>query len=529
MKAWRVLRSTARLFFVFFVVMAGRVHGEEAPAVLLRQCRVLERYGHFPRLAAVAERLCRSAPRWPEAWRLRARALEELGREGGAREAWKRVLTLDEGHVEAICALATMDARHGALERAREALSRVAATERMRSSVQVAEAVLSHRRGHVPAAHRLLQQAMATAAGSSVPWLLRADLLVEEGRVDEACQTLSSLLRHRPEHPLVLSLRGMLRLREGSFQGAIDDLERALRLDEGAEKLYPLLIRAYEGLGQPSEALAVARMGLERHPENTHLSRLCVILSERLSLASRGSEERQGQLVLRWGQEVDEGRRRWLRKVLSLLHERAGHPFRSAGTPAPAEVRINFLGQVPRGMPAHYDFDLDELFVDSKLFGGESLVARQRAVAILLHELSHLHAFHAGGQRAFSRRALWLVEGLAELQARGLPAQGATAGARRAGTRPSDPIPGEDRRGEKILDGLSRSLAISTAVGDDLRRKAYRTAHRLVGRLVRSAGGLEAFLKSWPEALRRYGRGERHEQILEACWGQHLKSLIAER
>ena len=154
----------------------------------------------------------------------------------------------------------------------------------------------------------------------------------------------------------------MLRLGESDFRGAADDLERALRVDPGAGRLYVLLIRAYEGMGRLSEALAVARLAVERLPEDEHLRRLSVILDERLRLASAGAEERRGKLRLRWGRLTEE-RRAWIRKVLDLLVERARAPFRTAGAPAPATLRISFLERTPRGMPAHYDYEADELFV----------------------------------------------------------------------------------------------------------------------------------------------------------------------
>jgi len=96
--------------------------------------------------------------------------------------------------------------------------------------------------------------------------LMRAVDLIEEGRHDAAEAVLDSLIEGEPEFAEAYHQRGIVRYLRGVLWAALEDYERAARLEPCHFGAMAGSGRVHADLGQPLEALAAYRRALRVHP-----------------------------------------------------------------------------------------------------------------------------------------------------------------------------------------------------------------------------------------------------------------------
>jgi tetratricopeptide (TPR) repeat protein len=122
----------------------------------------------------------------------------------------------------------------------------------------------------------LINEALRQDPGLAAAHFNRAVVLMSQGRKPEALASIDSLFACRAEdaEPLIRTadfwfMKGTLKLDQEDYQGAIDDLSRALELDP-VEPATALLNRglAWMGLGQPDRALQDTDEAIVLAPDN---------------------------------------------------------------------------------------------------------------------------------------------------------------------------------------------------------------------------------------------------------------------
>jgi tetratricopeptide (TPR) repeat protein len=104
---------------------------------------------------------------------------------------------------------------------------------------------------------------------ASPPWLAHvyAQALIGQARLDEAVEIIDEAIRQRPDHPAMYALKGAARLEAGDRPGAIDELEKALLLDDGLTPARILLGWIYSLMGNTTLAGNVYKNVVARAPE----------------------------------------------------------------------------------------------------------------------------------------------------------------------------------------------------------------------------------------------------------------------
>jgi predicted O-linked N-acetylglucosamine transferase (SPINDLY family) len=90
----------------------------------------------------------------------------------------------------------------------------------------------------------------------------------QAGRLGEAEQIYQQILAAAPSCAEALHLLGIVRLQHRDFPGAIEQIERAIRIDPGQAVFFSNLGEAYRHLGRNPEAIACYRRALELQPQS---------------------------------------------------------------------------------------------------------------------------------------------------------------------------------------------------------------------------------------------------------------------
>ena len=101
----------------------------------------------------------------------------------------------------------------------------------------------------------------------SAPSFAAALDLYESGRLGDAEAVLDRLLAEQPDHAPGLHLLGVIALRTGRIDRAIDRIIQAIRIDEGVARYHSHLGNALRLRGWPDKALACYRRALELRPD----------------------------------------------------------------------------------------------------------------------------------------------------------------------------------------------------------------------------------------------------------------------
>jgi tetratricopeptide (TPR) repeat protein len=87
------------------------------------------------------------------------------------------------------------------------------------------------------------------------------------GRIEEAAQIYASLLKDKPDNPIVLHLMGVVRLQLRDFEKAVELISRAVQLHPGEASYYSNLGEAYRNLGQYEQATECLLTALRLKPD----------------------------------------------------------------------------------------------------------------------------------------------------------------------------------------------------------------------------------------------------------------------
>jgi tetratricopeptide (TPR) repeat protein len=209
------------------------------------------------RLAAVLA----AEPGNPRALRMYGEHLLDLGRPKEAHEAFSR-LSADDfeslyGRGRALAALGETGEARAIFERARTLDPRSG-----RVLARLAE--LERDLGNAPAAERLLVEAIGLEPDAEL-YLGLADLLLSSGREAELARVAGGWKGGEAEAAAAYA-RGQILSSQGSFAGALVELERAFRLAPEDDNVEQALANALSGLGRLEEAREHYEVILRRSP-----------------------------------------------------------------------------------------------------------------------------------------------------------------------------------------------------------------------------------------------------------------------
>ncbi len=267
--AWRRLaRVLSELSRVGEAVAAWRKVLEIAPAELEAHAALAELLEAdpavaLPHLRAVAE----ATPKSPEAWRALARALVSLGDTQGAVEAWRRLLKLDDGDIEAHAALAELvgDRKMASLPHLTVLVERgpdlVSARRRL--------ALMLEKAGDKAGARQAFERLIEVAPEDPMPHEKLAELLAADGDAPGALVHLRWLAEAAPERDkawrkLAAALKSL-----GEPIGEADVWRRLLTLLPADPQAHERLATLLEAQGRPADAAVHLRAAAEADPSKT--------------------------------------------------------------------------------------------------------------------------------------------------------------------------------------------------------------------------------------------------------------------
>jgi tetratricopeptide (TPR) repeat protein len=108
-----------------------------------------------------------------------------------------------------------------------------------------------------------LDEAIDRDPGFVPAWQRRGELLHESGRLDDAERAFLEVIARAPEASEGYAGLGKVLLARGDHAGAVERLERAIRLDHGNLAAHYALGRAYRALGRDDEARVELALGEE--------------------------------------------------------------------------------------------------------------------------------------------------------------------------------------------------------------------------------------------------------------------------
>lgn len=111
-----------------------------------------------------------------------------------------------------------------------------------------------------------------------------ADLLLHQGNTAEARQTALSVLERNPDQVLALTVLGMAALENNSAAEAVENLDKAYRLQPSSFRA-GRLARAYELEGKTASALNVLREALNQRPNDPYLLKQHNALAEKTAVS----------------------------------------------------------------------------------------------------------------------------------------------------------------------------------------------------------------------------------------------------
>ncbi len=236
---------------------------------------------------------CRLAPYDPQAW-LSLGDLETLqGQTRAASAAYEKAVALAPDNAVTLCALAQLELKRGRLKRASQLLDRAAAADKSSGRVPFIRAQLLMRTAPAEVALPELRRAVKLEPQLLPAWLLLADIssdLNQTADMEAACRGALSIapsnpdaltilsrakmqsgvsddlkqardlaeqaLAANPQHGAAHAILGILDLRAGRSEAAVEHLENALLSNRGDIEVRANLAKAYQRAGRAEEAKA---------------------------------------------------------------------------------------------------------------------------------------------------------------------------------------------------------------------------------------------------------------------------------
>ena len=386
-----------------------------ADAVLGRVRKLLAVYRLHEAMAALGPYL-QAHPSDADALMLAGQIAEAAGDPRTAQTRYQSAVEQASTSAEAHSRLARALLAQNRLPEAAEQL-RVALTATPAEALTLATAALYHlRRGRYDLSQQYADRALAVDPASKEAALVAADLACNRDDLAGARRTLERLLHDNPADPDGLYMMGVVLFNQRDFQEAQSYLERSSTINTFAAGILRDLAQVLVQNGQLERALATLDRLLERFPDDAPGRSLRSSLTERLELTRHGVQTQVGVFHVVHSPDLPskilDGIVSSFRTACDAICPRLGY--------SPKNVNVWIFEQTQNQLPAFYNHLSDEIIVSRKYFERMDEPEQRRiGLHLVLHEFTHLVAYQRLGQPAFTPRALWLMEGLAELMAGG--------------------------------------------------------------------------------------------------------------
>jgi tetratricopeptide (TPR) repeat protein len=231
-------------------------------------------------------------PEFPEAEFQRGLVLVSLDRLAEAESGFRRALELRRDWPLPYSALGALLAR---VNREREADPLLRQALKLDGRNNVALRVLADLRLRAGDAREALELARRATGDQEAPlsaWILRA--MAERAATDRvgAAASLDHVLQIEPGNLAALIERAELRVDNGDYEHAIEDLKAAERIKKGDPNILSRLVAAYERAGKPEEAQRIAEAAGLVKPEEPASDGAIKVVGTPEEIAEANNEDR---------------------------------------------------------------------------------------------------------------------------------------------------------------------------------------------------------------------------------------------
>ena len=214
--------------------------------------------------AALEERLPRSA----HAFTLKA-AVQIVQQDfAGARASLERALELDPAYLDAVQALAQVDAAQGRPDSRRERLEAIVKQDANHAAAWLALAKLDLALGRHAHSVASIRQALAAHPQSINALLMLADVQFKQALYDEAVISARQAHHLHPDDTRAIAMLGEALLARGDKEAAIETLAKLVKKQPEVTSGYLRLASAYLAAGDPVNARSTALSALTHSPND---------------------------------------------------------------------------------------------------------------------------------------------------------------------------------------------------------------------------------------------------------------------
>lgn len=216
----------------------------------------------------VVEAALAETPNDAELYFAKGLALQQLGKDEPALEAWRKAVELDAKMFAAHSAIGTVHLDAGRFAEARAAFDAALVIKPDHAVVHHNLGVLENELGHPELAVKHLEQAHSLQPNDADTLLELAVAKDKSGDKAGALETLRNAAEVAPADPFVQTVLGDVLSAAGEHEEAIAAYRKALEADGQAAEARLGLIRALRRAEKPQDALAEAQALAEQLPDN---------------------------------------------------------------------------------------------------------------------------------------------------------------------------------------------------------------------------------------------------------------------
>ena len=270
------------------------VFGDSAadPVKLFEHGQNAHAHGDLVKALEFYEEAIKVRPEFPEAEFQRGIVLVACGRLAEAESGFRRAIELRRDWASPYSALGALLVR---LNRDREADPLLRQALKLDGQNNVALRVLADLRLHAGDVREALELARRATGDKEAPasaWILRA--MAERAAQDSvgAIASLNSAIQIEPGNVAALIERAELRVDNGDYEHAIEDLKAAERIKKGDQNILSRLAAAYERAGKPEEARRIAEGAGLVKPEEPATNGAIKVIGTPEEIEEANSEDR---------------------------------------------------------------------------------------------------------------------------------------------------------------------------------------------------------------------------------------------
>jgi tetratricopeptide (TPR) repeat protein len=231
--------------------------GESDPIKLFERGQNAHARNDFAGALALYEAALRLRPEFPEAEYQRGTALIGLDRPGDAEKAFARAIELRKDWVLPYSAMGILLAGLTRDKEAETFLRHALQLGAKDFSTLDSLSGIRFRAGDPKEALTLAQSATDDENSTASAWAWRAAIERSIGNREAAKTSLDHALQLDPKHLVALQERATLQTDSGAYEGAIEDLEKALSVKPGDKQISLQLARVFERAGKHEKAQSI--------------------------------------------------------------------------------------------------------------------------------------------------------------------------------------------------------------------------------------------------------------------------------